>query len=69
MISLIISACLVTAPWECKDFQETFIEEHLTPMRCVMQAMPELAKWKEGHPGWEITKYKCVPSFRNEVKL
>lgn len=66
MIELVISACLVTVPWECKDFKETFIEEFLTPMKCVMHAQPELAKWKEEHPGWEITKYRCQRSFHHD---
>lgn len=69
MIVLIINACLVTTPWTCKDYHLQFSAENLTPYQCVTRAMPELAKWKEEHPGWEITKFKCVASARLEVNL
>ncbi len=36
--------------------------EALTPMQCLMQAQPEVAKWIGEHPGWQIKRYACRPA-------
>jgi len=58
MIELVFTACLVATPETCEDRHLTFAES-LSPMQCLMGAQPELAKWSEAHPKWEIGKWKC----------
>ncbi|MFM7085316.1 MAG: hypothetical protein ACKOW3_10010 [Hyphomicrobium sp.] len=59
MIELVILACLLDEPDQCKDVSLTFSVENLTPMQCVMQAQPEIAKWVEGHPRWVAKRWTC----------
>jgi len=54
-------ACLITAPNVCHDQEMQFAADHsLTPQQCMMNAMPELAKWSEEHPKYRITRFSCV---------
>lgn len=59
-IVLTIYACIVTQPGECRQHPLTFDEPGLTPRRCVMQAMPQLAAWSGDHPSWEIRRWWCT---------
>ena len=33
--------------------------ENLTPMQCLMQAPPHMARWVGEHPGYKIMKWTC----------
>lgn len=59
MIELVFTACLLADMKHCQEKSLQFMEENLTPMRCLMGAQPELAKWAEGHPKWAIMKWSC----------
>lgn len=54
-------ACLIASPNVCHDQQMQFVaDRNLTPQQCMMNAMPELAKWAEQHPKYRITRFWCV---------
>lgn len=54
-------ACLIADPNVCHDQQMQFVADHeLTPQQCMMNAMPELAKWNSEHPKFRITQFSCV---------
>lgn len=57
MIELSALVCLVIGG--CKDISLTFGAESVTPMQCLMQSQPVLAKWVSEHPGWEIKRWSC----------
>lgn len=57
MIELMFVACLATAPEECSERSLLFTD--VTPMMCLMGAQPELAKWVNQHPTYEIKSFKC----------
>ena len=57
MIELAFIACTLTGV--CKDGALTFAAEAVTPMQCLVQAQPELAKWATEHPGWQVRRYTC----------
>lgn len=53
-------ACLLTQPTVCHDQQMQFeSNQALTPQQCMMNAMPELAKWSEEHPKFRIVRFSC----------
>lgn len=53
-------ACLIADPNVCHDQRMEFRSDHnLTPQQCMMNAMPELAKWAEQHPKYRIAKFSC----------
>ena len=59
MIELILSVCMIGQPDVCKDVHLTYSAANLTPYQCLMRGQPEMAKWAEGHPKWQIQRYRC----------
>lgn len=57
MIELIFVACLASAPDECNEQRLLFTD--VSPMACMMGAQPQLAKWTQDWPGYEIQSWKC----------
>lgn len=57
MIELLFVACLANAPEECSERALMFTD--VSPMACLMGAQPELAKWTNTHPGYEIKSFRC----------
>ena len=51
VIELFAAVCLIDNPTNCKDVSLIYSAEALTPMQCLMQAQPEVAKWIGEHPG------------------
>lgn len=68
MIELVFMACLSTAPNTCEEKSLQFAE-NLTPMACMMGAQPELAKWIESHPKWQVARWKCRSIDTRQVKI
>lgn len=64
MIELAIIACLHDNPAKCKDVSLVYMQEAVTPMQCMMQSAPEIAKWSEHHPRWFAKKWSCRPAGR-----
>ncbi len=62
MIELVVSVCLISAPEKCKDVSLVYIGESVTTLQCVMGAQPEIAKWMEGHPKWQLRGWRCHPA-------
>ncbi len=58
MIMLVFVACLDTTPDTCREHNLLFAE-NITPMRCLIEAQTELAKWAQGHPQWRIANWRC----------
>ena len=59
MIEVVALVCSIQAPLRCKDVRLTFAANSVTPQQCMMYGQMELAKWTEGHPNWQIKKWKC----------
>ncbi|MEL6475683.1 MAG: hypothetical protein AAFR17_00025 [Pseudomonadota bacterium] len=58
MITLVFVTCLIASPIDCKK-RELPIYEEMSPMACLIGAQGELARWREGHPGWRIVEWRC----------
>lgn len=58
MLSLLISACLISDPNVCKDFKMPFAAD-IDPMNCALYAPPHFGRWTEENPGWRIVKWNC----------
>lgn len=59
MIELVLSICLVENPALCREENLQYVAESLTPLQCVMGAQPEIAKWAERHPRWQVKRWSC----------
>lgn len=64
MIELVVSVCLVSTPDRCKDVNLVFDAESVTPMQCMMGAQPEIARWIDEHPKWQLKGWTCQPAGR-----
>ena len=62
MIELALVVCLAADPTKCKDVGLVYDNEDLTPMQCLMRAQPEVAKWSEQHPKWNVKRWSCRPA-------
>lgn len=58
MIELIFIACLSASPDDCQE--RSLLYTDISPMVCLMAAQPELAKWVEAHPRWQIQSWRCA---------
>ncbi len=59
MIELIISVCMFAQPDVCKDVHLTYSAENMTPFQCLMRGQPEIAQWANGHPKWQVRRWRC----------
>ena len=57
MIELIAVVCTIHGL--CKDVALSYSEVSVTPMQCMMQAQPQLARWVTEHPGWMVKRWSC----------
>lgn len=61
MLSIILSACLVADPAQCREHNLP-AQNIVDPTRCVLLAQPFVAQWAGEHPEWEVKKYACRPA-------
>jgi hypothetical protein len=67
MIELVFIVCMSTTPQNCEE--RSLLYQDVTPAACMMGAQPELAKWTEGHPRWQIASWKCRTFKPGERKV
>lgn len=60
MFYLIISACALANPYQCHDVKLAFVEGNQSPGSCLFNGQLEIIKWKESHPNFTISKWKCT---------
>jgi hypothetical protein len=66
MMTIVLSACLIAHPGQCKDFRVP-IDVDMDPGRCTMVAPPYFAKWTDEHPAWRVMRWKCLPANQNDI--
>ncbi|MGE0024049.1 MAG: hypothetical protein AB7S70_10515 [Hyphomicrobium sp.] len=66
MLSIILSACLISDPHSCKDFKIP-LDVSMDARQCTMAAPPYFAQWAEEHPNWQIKRWKCQASSLNDI--
>ena len=58
MIELVLTVCAMAEPATCRD-QRVQFEADLTPLQCMMNAQPTIARWGTEHPRWFVQRWKC----------
>ena len=66
MLSIVLSACLISNPGQCRDFTIP-LDVDMDVLRCAMVAPPYFAQWAEEHPLWQIKRWKCQPTGLNDT--
>jgi hypothetical protein len=65
MLALVVFACLTATPSECRDHRVP-LDAAVDPTRCMLMALPFVAKWADEHPGWEVRKFECRPASESD---
>jgi hypothetical protein len=66
MLAIIVSACLIADPNECRDFKIP-VDFKMPAKYCAMAAAPVYAQWAKEHPQWEIKRWKCQSATLNDI--
>ena len=66
MLSIILSACLVADPNQCKDFKIP-VDFKMPAKYCTAAAAPVCAQWANEHPQWQIKRWMCRPASVNDI--
>lgn len=66
MLSIILSACLISDPNVCKDYKIP-LSNDIDPTTCALYAPPHFAEWADRHPGWQIKKWQCTSGDSNDI--
>lgn len=60
-MELLILACLIAAPDQCRQERLPVVSEEVPPLSCMFIAPAIAAKWQEEHPKWRVHRFGCVP--------
>lgn len=58
MLSLIVTACLLSDPAVCQDRKVPEFETH-EALQCLLQAEKKMQAWREENPTWRIVRWQC----------
>ena len=58
MFGIVMTVCVASATF-CKDIILVQQSEPISPNSCMLQAMPEMAKWFVDHEGYVIKSWPC----------
>lgn len=61
-MDLLLYACLIAAPAECRTERLSFSVELVAPQACMIGAQAALAQWTAAHPKWRVERFRCVPA-------
>lgn len=66
MLAIILSACLIADPNECRDFTVP-VDFRMETKYCTIAAAPVFAQWAAEHPQWEIKRWKCQSGSQHDI--
>ncbi len=58
MIELLMTVCVIAQPAICRD-QHMLLDSDVTPVQCMMNVQPTIARWGSEHPQWFVQRWKC----------
>lgn len=66
MIELVFIVCLKSSPRLCEERVLSYLAAH-SPVACMAQAPPELARWALDHPDYTVKRWKCLTPGRRAL--
>ena len=61
LYSLVISVCLISAPTDCRSYEQPVTELSSNPSTAFIQAQALVAQWLEKHPGFKLARWRLEP--------
>ena len=59
MVELIVVACLLASPDECREHRLRLTLDGMDPGQCMYSSPPRIALWQEMHKAWKVKSWKC----------
>lgn len=59
--SLMISVCMLSAPSDCRSYEQPVTELSANPSMAFIQAQTLVAQWMEKHPGFRLSNWRLEP--------
>ncbi len=66
-LEMIVTACLLAAPAECKDHRVRITMQGGDPQLCVYYSVREIALWQQMNRKWEVKSWRCGFTSPDEV--
>jgi hypothetical protein len=66
-MDLIVVACLLAAPAECKEHRVRLTLQGGDPGQCMYVSPPQIAKWQLDHPVWRVKSWRCAVVSKDEM--
>lgn len=66
-LELIVSACLLASPAECRDHRVRLTVQGGDPQLCVYASVREVALWQQLNPKWSLRSWRCAMTSPDEV--
>jgi hypothetical protein len=67
IIVLAFTACLASAPDQCREHELVYSTEGLTIQQCQHGAVFQLALWGLKYPDWRVKEYECLTGGQLQV--
>ncbi len=64
MYEVLIVACLISSPGDCKTF-EVPLYHYETLHQCSVMAQLNAVEWAQQEPNWQIRRFTCSPMGSN----
>ena len=58
-MDLVLLVCLASSPQTCREERVLVSYDQFDARMCMMGAAPVIAEWTEGHPEWQVARWKC----------
>lgn len=58
---IVMAICLLADASTCREERINFSFEDQTAMACIIAGQQVLAEWQNGHPEWQVRRWRCVP--------
>ena len=61
LYSLVISVCMISAPTDCRSYEQPVTDLSSNPSTAFIQAQGLVAQWLEKHPGFKLARWHLEP--------
>lgn len=66
-LELIVTACLLATPGQCKDHRVRLTVQGGDPQLCVYASVREIAHWQQLNVKWKVKSWRCAMTSEDEV--
>ena len=66
-MELIVVACLIANPGECREHRLRLTLEGGDPAQCMYASPPKIARWQAMHRDWDVKRWYCAMLSDDEL--